>query len=176
MKHLYLGLLSVFLLATYSYGIDSLHLKAAGIQEMSQSAPDFTLKEPGGKPVSLRDLKGKVVLLHFWATWCKPCKEEFPRFEKVYKEFKGRDFVLMPVVIDPKATREEIESFAKGLGASFPVYLASEGNVTSKYWTWGVPSTYFIDKGGNIIGKAIGPRDWGSAEVKNLIEALLKEN
>lgn len=175
MKHLYLGLLSILLLATYSHGVDRAQLKAAGMQEMDQRAPDFTLKGPGGRPVSLRELKGKVVLLHFWATWCKPCKEEFPHLEKVYREFKDRDFLLMPIAIDPNETSVGILFFAKGLGASFPVYLAAEGNVPVKYWAWGVPSTYFIDKGGNIIGRALGPRDWSSTEVKGLIEALLNE-
>ncbi|MBI2413392.1 MAG: TlpA family protein disulfide reductase [Deltaproteobacteria bacterium] len=175
MKYLFFGLLSLFLFATDSYGVDRAHLKAAGIQEMSQSAPGFTLKGPGGRPVTLRELRGKVVLLHFWATWCKPCKDEFPLLEKVYEGFKGRGLALLPIAIDPDIASDKISSFAKGLGGNFPVYPASEGDVPEKYRAWGVPSTYFIDKEGNIVGKAIGPRDWSSAEVKSLVEALLLE-
>ncbi len=175
MKYFFPGLLSIFLFATCSYGVDRAQLKAAGIREMSQSAPDFTLKGPGVKTVNLRGLRGNVVMLHFWATWCKPCKDEFPLLEKVYEGFKGRGFALLAIAIDPDETREGINSFAKGLGGDFPLYLASEGDVPDKYWAWGIPSTYLIDKEGNIIGNAIGPRDWGSAEVISLIEALLRE-
>lgn len=176
MKYLTAGLLSIFLFANASYGDNKPLLKAAGIQEMNETAPDFSVKERGGKAVNLNELKGKVVLLHFWATWCKPCREEFPLFQKLHEEFKEKDFVLLPIAIDPDMTGEEINSFAKGLGASFPVYLAKEGKITGKYWTWGVPSTYFINREGRIVGRAIGPRDWGSEEVKDLIEGLLKEN
>ncbi|MBI3755221.1 MAG: TlpA family protein disulfide reductase [Deltaproteobacteria bacterium] len=107
-----------------SYGIDKKLLGAAGIQELKQEAPDFTLINPDGKKISLSDYKGKVVIIHIWATWCKPCKEEFPLFEKVYQRFKDRDVVFLPIAIDPKAGRPEIDAFAKKLGASFSVYLA----------------------------------------------------
>ena len=158
-----------------SYSLDKAHLKALGIQELKQEAPDFTIKDPGGKVMGLKDFRGKVVILHFWATWCKPCKEEFPAFEKLYQGLKGKDAAFLPISIDAKANKDEVDAFARGLGATFPVFLARDGNVTDRYWTWGVPVTYFIDKKGWIIGRAIGPRDWASSEMKGFIDSLLKD-
>lgn len=159
-----------------SYSIDKALLKAAGIQELRQEAADFTIKGADGKVISLRDFRGKVVILHFWATWCKPCREEFPVFEKMYQGLKGKDAVFLPISIDTRANRDEIYAFARGLGATFPVFLASDGNVTNKYWTWGVPVTYFIDKKGWIVGRVLGQKDdWSSENIKNVINVLLEE-
>lgn len=160
-----------------AFGADRALLKSIGLQELSgnRDAPDFTISTPDGRKISLKESKGKVVILHFWATWCKPCKEEFPLFEKMHQRFQDKDVVFLPIAIDAKATQTEIDAVAKGFGASFPVFLARSGNVTDKYWTWGTPVTYFIDKRGWIIGRAIGPRDWVSPEMVTLIEGLLKE-
>jgi len=166
------AILAVFT-ASLSHGMDGKLLSKAGLQEIRQKAPDFSLKM-GDRTIGLADCAGKVVILHFWATWCKPCKEEFPLFEKVYLKFKDKEVVFLPISVDIGVTKEEIDAFAKGLGASFPAYLARSGNVTDKYWTWGVPVTYVIDKRGWIIGRAMGPRDWTSPETFNLIEDLLK--
>lgn len=165
----------MLLFAGSSYSLDKAHLKAIGIQELKEEAPDFSIKDPDGKVMSLKDFRGKVVILHFWATWCKPCKEEFPLFEKMYQRFRDKDVVFLPIAIDQKASMAEIDAFAKKLGANFSVYLAREGNITDKYWTWGVPVTYFIDKKGWIAGRAVGPRDWASDSINNLINALLQE-
>ena len=170
---LILGLTLSF--AGSSYGLDKTHLKAIGIQELKQEAPYFTINDPNGKVMTLKDFRGKVVILHFWATWCKPCKEEFPAFEKLYQGLKGKDAAFLPISIDAKARKDEVDAFARDLGAAFPVFLARGSNVTERYWTWGVPVTYFIDKKGWIIGRIIGPRDWASPEVKGFIDSLLKD-
>lgn len=158
-----------------SWGIEKRLLDAAGVQELNEEAPEFALAAEAGKRISLKEMRGKVVLLHIWATWCAPCKEEFPLFAKVYRSFKDRALVLLPVAIDKSATHEELASQAKKLGAVFPVYLASEGSITERYWTWGVPVTYFIDKRGWIRGRAIGPRDWSSDGVYALIKTMIEE-
>lgn len=163
------------LIASLSYGIDSKKLDAAGVQELIQEAPDFLLVTHEGKKISLKDFKGKVVILHIWATWCKPCKSEFPLFEKMYQRFSNKAFVFLAVAVDPGAVYKEVSQYAKSLGATFPVYLAREGNITDRYWTWGIPVTYFIDKRGWIAGRAIGPKDWDSDRIRELITALLDE-
>lgn len=164
-----------FLSGSASYGADKKYLKALGIQELKEEAPDFTIKGSDGKVMSLKDFKGKVVILHFWATWCKPCKDEFPAFEKLYRELKGKEAAFLPIAVDTKAGKDEVDAFARGIGATFPVFLARDCNMTSRYWTWGVPVTYFIDKRGWIIGRTIGPRDWASDGVNSLINDLLEE-
>src|SRR3989338_3180723 len=170
---LILGLTLLFVGSSHS--LDKAHLKAIGIQELKQEAPDFTIKGHDGNMMSLKDFRGKVVILHLWATWCKPCKEEFPAFEKLYQGLKGKDAAFLPISIDAKVDKDEVDAFARGLGASFPVFLARDCNVTDRYWTWGVPVTYFIDKKGWIIGRAIGPRNWASSEMKGFIDSLLKD-
>lgn len=158
-----------------SYGIDKKILYAAGVQELKQEAPDFTLLKQSGERISLKENRGKVVIIHIWATWCKPCQYEFPFFEKVYRGFMGMDVVFLPIAIDLRATLEEIDVAAKRLGATFPVYLAREGSVTDRYWTWGIPATYFIDKKGWIVGRTLGQKEWELERVNAIISALLEE-
>jgi peroxiredoxin len=163
------------LLAGNARAIDKKLLDAAGVQELNEDAPDFTLTGASGAITELKGLKGKVVILHIWATWCKPCKKEFPLFEKLYQSMKGRGAVFLPVSIDVRATQEDINGFAREHDTSFPVYLARNGSISDRYWTWGVPVTYFIDKKGHLAGRALGPREWASESVTALINALEKE-
>lgn len=160
---------------TLSWGLDKRLLDRAGVQELTEEAPEFDLAAGSGKGISLKELKGSVVLLHIWATWCTPCKEEFPLFTKVYERFKDRPLVLLPVAIDRRTTHDALVSQAKKFGAVFPVYLASDGAITDRYWTWGIPVTYFIDKKGRVRARAIGPRDWSSDNVAALLNALIDE-
>jgi len=158
-----------------SYSYSKKDFKAFGIQELKEEAPNFTIADPNGKRMSMKDYRGKAVILHFWATWCNPCKDEFPLFEKLYQNFKDREIVFLPISIDLKADRKEVEKFAKGHGLSCQVYLAREGDVTNRYWTWGVPVTYFINKKGWIIGRALGPRDWASDKSNEIINSLIED-
>ena len=176
MKKISLFIAAVLMLIAFShsYGIDRKLLNKAGLQEIKQEAPDFILAA-GNQTISLKGYTGRVVVLHFWATWCKPCREEFPLFEKMYQSFNDKSVVFLPIAIDAKATQTEIDAVAKEFGANFPVFLATSGNVTDKYWTWGVPVTYFIDKKGWIISRALGQRKWDSPEVMSLIESLLAD-
>jgi peroxiredoxin len=168
------GVLSL-LFACPSYSLDKALLKAAGIQDLEQDAPEFTIKGDDGKAISLREFRGKLVILHLWATWCKPCKREFPLFEKLYLGLKGEDAVFLAISIDTNANKDEVDVFARGLGVTFPVFLAKDGNVPAKYWTLGVPVTYFIDRKGLIIGMALGERDWSSENIKNIISMMIEE-
>lgn len=161
--------------ASLAHGVNKDYWDSLGLQELSQEAPDFTLINPGGKQINLKEYRGKVVIVNIWATWCVPCREELPLFEKMYQKIYGKNIVFLPIAIDAKATQDEVTDFARNQSATFPVYLARIGNVTSKYWTWGVPVTYFIDKKGWIVGRSIGPRDWSSDQVYGFINALLEE-
>lgn len=158
-----------------SYGIDKKRLDDAGVQELRQEAPDFMLTDAAGKKISLKDFRGRVVVLHIWATWCKPCRSEFPLFEKMYQHFRNKGLVFLPVAIDANAVGADVNIYARSIGGTFSVYLAKEGAISDRYWTWGIPVTYFIDKKGWITGRAIGPKDWGSNNIDSLINALLEE-
>ncbi len=166
---------AVALLCVYavsSWGVEKRLLDGAGVQGIAQEAPDFTLTDRSGRSTGLKENRGKVVILHLWATWCRPCREEFPLFERMFRRFKDRGVVFFPVAIDRDKSADEVRSLAKEYGASFEVYLARDGSITQRYWSFGVPETYFIDRNGVIVARAIGPRDWDSEGVAALIDGL----
>ncbi len=135
-------------------------------------APELVLSDLNGRKVSLKEYRGKVVFLHFWATWCKPCKEEMPTIEKMHKEFKNRDFVILAVSIDKVGT-DMVWSYVKEF--TFSTLLASSGRIDDSYWSWGIPVSYIIDRNGWIIGRAMGPKKWDSDALRNLIKEILKD-
>ncbi|HDZ49746.1 MAG TPA: TlpA family protein disulfide reductase [Candidatus Aerophobetes bacterium] len=146
-----------------------------GIQEITPplKAPDFTLKNLEGFSVSLKDFAGKVVFLNFWATWCGPCRDEMPSMEKLWQRFKEEAFVILAV--DLREEKEEVNSFMKDYGLTFPVLLDSRGEVGSMFGVRAIPTTYLIDSEGRIVGKALGARDWANEDAFDLIEHLLSE-
>jgi peroxiredoxin len=140
--------------------------------QLGKPAPDFSLPSLGGKKVSLSDFKGKAVLLNFWATWCPPCKDEMPSMEKVYREQKANGFEILAVSID-KGTKE-IEAFRKEYGLTFPILLDPDMLVAALYELAFVPTTYLIDRSGNVVHRETQYRDWTDAESRKLLEKILK--
>jgi peroxiredoxin len=128
--------------------------------QVGKKAPDFTLKTYNGKTVKLSDLKGKRVLLNFWASWCGPCEEEMPVMQKVYEELKEDqvEFVAVNMTIG-KETIESATQFVKQFGLTFPVPLDIEGEVMKLYEVYGLPTSYFIDSDGVIRAKYFGPME-----------------
>jgi peroxiredoxin len=161
---------------TSSYGLDRAKFAALGLQELSgeKEAPDFTLLSLDGKKVSLKDYRGKVVFLNFWATWCTPCKEEFPAMERMYEDYKDKGLIILAISID-QGGKEGVKAFAEKMNATFPILLSTEGNIKNAYWTWGIPTSFLIDRNGNFLGRALGPRKWDGLEAKGLLDAVLKE-
>lgn len=136
------------------------------------AAPEFTLPDPMGNKVMLKNFRGKLVLLNFWATWCDPCREEMPSMERLYRRFKDRGFVI--VGVDVKDRRNDALSFLKELKITFPILLDPDGQVGVLYGAWGLPATYLIDAKGIAIARAWGPADWDSPGARQLISELLK--
>jgi len=145
----------------------------AGAVEGS-AAPDFTVKDLAGQEVKLSSLKGKVVLVNFWATWCPPCKEEIPSMIKLNQSMSGKQFQMMAISID-EGGKEAVESYFKSSGLSLPAFLDLEGDVSRSYGTTGVPETFIIDKAGIIQKKIVGGMDWSSPEVTAYLNELLKK-
>jgi peroxiredoxin len=142
--------------------------------KVGMTAPDFELPDLDGKTMRLSDFRGKVVFLNFWATWCKPCKEEMPSMEVLYKHFAGKDFVIVAVSIDRVTTKKDIPPFVKGLNLTFPIFVDSWGHTDKRYKLMGVPETYIIDQQGILREKVIGPRDWTQLDNLRVINELLK--
>ena len=137
-------------------------------------APDFTPKDLKGTQVTLKNFKGRVVFLNFWATWCPPCRREMPSMERLYKQLKDRDFTMLAV--DMQESEKRVRAFISEFSLSFPALLDLNGDISSLYGIVGLPTTYIIDREGKIIGKAVGPRDWSSQESKQLFQSLLKKS
>lgn len=126
-------------------------------------APNFSLPDLNSQKVELKDYRGKVVFLNFWATWCLTCEEEMPSMEKLYQKFKGNSFEILTVSID-KEGKGIVASYMKKFGLTFPALLDPKSKVAKLYRTTGVPETFIINKEGFIIHKAIGPRKWDTEE------------
>lgn len=140
--------------------------------EVGKLAPAFSLKDINGKKVSVSDLRGKVVLLNFWATTCGPCKTEMPSMSRLYTELRDRGFVVLAVTID--TSEKAVMSFVSAAGVSFPVLLDKDKDVYfDDYAVLGLPTTFLIDKNGIIAEKFVGERDWDSPSIKNKIISLL---
>jgi len=137
-------------------------------------APDFTLPDVDGQPVRLRELRGKLVFLNFWATWCPPCRLEMPSMERLYQTFKETAFAMLAVSIDRQGV-EAVKPFMQELQLTFPALLDEKSEVARQYGLRGLPTTYLIDPEGRLIGAAVGGRDWDRPEAKALIAGLLRQ-
>lgn len=140
---------------------------------VGKSAPDFALSDLNEKPYRLSDFHGKVVFLNFWATWCKPCREEMPSMEVLYKNFEKDGLVVLAVSIDRVTTTKDIPPFVKGMNLTFPVLIDSWGQTDKPYKRMGVPETFIIDQQGVIREIVIGPRDWTRLDSLPVITKLL---
>jgi len=135
-------------------------------------APDFTVTDLEGRTVRLSALRGKVVVLNLWATWCAPCVEEMPSIERLWTSLGGEDFALLAVSQDEEG-RRTVEPFVKRMHLSFPVFLDPDHEVGDRYGVWGYPETFVIDRNGRVVERVIGPRDWDTPESVGAIRALI---
>lgn len=133
-------------------------------------APDFSLKDLSGRPVTLSSLKGKVVLLNFWATWCPPCISEMPVFNKLYKEMRPRGLEIVAISAD--RSEGYVRDFASKHSLDFKVIYDESRDVVKRYKVFSMPTTFLIDKNGIIVEKFFGEYDWTDQEIKKKIEKL----
>ncbi len=136
-------------------------------------AIDFTLPDLDGEEHTLSKMRGKVVFLNFWATWCGPCQDEIPSMEVMHKRYRGRPFKIVAVSVDTAAD-DVVRKFAEKYGISFLILHDRKGSLKDAYKTTGVPETFIIDQNGIVAEKVWGPRDWSDPKNLVTIEALLK--
>jgi thiol-disulfide isomerase/thioredoxin len=134
-------------------------------------AQNFALKDLNGNELHLRDHRGKIIFLNFWATWCLACLAEMPSMEKLYSKFKNKDFIIL--AIDMQEDSETVRKFKEKFKLSFPILLDAEGAVASYYAVNAIPTTYLIDRAGYLYAAALGARDWASEDAFLLIKHLL---
>lgn len=145
--------------------------------EVRVQAPAFTLPNLKGQSVNLGDYKGQVVLLNFWATWCKDCAKEMPEFEKLYQAHKGKGLSILAIALD-KEGRPAIETFLQNehLELTYPILLDPEGLVARSYRLSWVPVTLVVGRNGKIVETVLGAKPWGSEEVMNSFQKLLGDS
>ena len=136
-----------------------------------QKAPDFTLKDLRGNTFTLSALKGKVVLLNFWATWCPPCIAEMPQLNKLHKKLGPRGLHVVAVSTDNSIGYPR--DFVSKNGIGFTVLYDENRTVTRSYKVFSMPTTFLIDKNGIIIEKFFGDYEWADSVMVNKIEKLL---
>lgn len=145
----------------------------AGSLEPGRAAPEFTLKTLEGESVSLSQLRGKVVFLNFWASWCPPCRAEMPSMNRLNEVFADREFVMLAVNVEQD--RGVVEAFLAKLPHDFTVLLDLKGEAQNLYQVFRFPETFLIDKEGRIVERFIGARDWSAVEFLKRIDQLVKE-
>jgi peroxiredoxin len=137
-------------------------------------APGFTVPDMTGRPVSLSDFKGKVVLLNIWATWCGPCKREIPSLDRLYQLRKDRGFEIVAVSVDRTST-SGVASFVAQHQMTFSVLHDTKGEVGRKYWARAIPSSFLLDKRGVIRWKVAGSINWDDPHVLSKVDELLSQ-
>ena len=131
---------------------------------------EITLKDLNGRQVSLSDLRGKIVFINFWTTWCLACVIEMPSMEKLHQKFKDKDFVMVAINLQESASK--IKQFYKEYKLTFTTLLDSTGDVGAGLGIRSIPTTFILDKNGRILGKALGPREWEGRKSIALFEYL----
>lgn len=133
-------------------------------QEELQEAPSFTLKNLEGEDVSLKDYRGKIVFVNFWATWCGPCRMEIPHFVKLVDKYED-DLVILGISVDNPKDYEKIPSFSSNYKVNYPILLDSRGEVNYMYGgIQSIPTTFVLNREGKALGRIVGARSYEQFE------------
>jgi thiol-disulfide isomerase/thioredoxin len=142
--------------------------------DVGQPAPAFTLPvRGGGAPVALSGLKGQVVMVNFWASWCGPCRQEFPLLDSIYKKYKSQGFTLLGLNVEPD--QKLAEGFLAQTPVSFPILFDAKSETSRLYGVNAMPTTFLVDRKGNLrwMHRAYKPGD--ENEYLDQVRALLRE-
>lgn len=135
--------------------------------------PHFSGGTLDARQVSMTHLRGKVVLVNFWATWCTECRQEMPVLERLQRELVSQGLGI--VGVNAREKKEAVSRYVKDLGLTFPVMLDPDGKISALYGVVGLPATFLVGRDGRAVAFAIGPREWASAPARTLLDALLAE-
>jgi len=176
-KHGLLYLLFVIVLAVVFYRIQLSPNQKTGLDqerpEVGHPAPDFTLRNLQGNLEGLVDHKDKVIILNFWATWCAPCLEEMPAFEKLYRRYRSQRLTVLAISLD-KGDISKVKDFVDANNLTFPVLIDSDGVAEKLYPSFTIPFTYLIDKEGRVAARVDGAKNWASSETFAALDILIK--
>lgn len=135
--------------------------------------PPFSGHTVDARPLSLTELRGKVVVVNFWASWCPECRPEMPGLQRLHREFASRGLAI--VGINAREDKQAVGRYATELGLTFPLVLDPGGKNNDLYGVIGIPTTVLLGRDGRAVAFGVGPRDWSGPPARALIEALLAE-
>jgi peroxiredoxin len=147
---------------------------AAGSAFAGESASDFTLRDVNGQEMVLSSLKGKVVVLSFWATWCGPCKEEMPHLQQMYTELKDKGLVVLSISTDDARSASKVKPFVMKMGYSFPVLLDRDSTVIGAYNpSKTLPYTVVVGRNGEVVRRTSGYNPGDEVELHTFLTGLV---
>ena len=146
---------------------------AAALPAVGAAAPDFASKSDSGRNVRLSELRGQVVLINFWASWCGPCRQELPLLNKVYAQYRAAGFMLLAVNVDDN--RKDADAMLKRLDLRFPILFDGNKNVAKLYGVDTMPATLLIDRDGRVRYVHRGYYSGYEQKYERQVRELLKE-
>lgn len=150
--------------------------------DVGSVAPPVAATDLQGRPVSLADLRGEVVLLNIWATWCGPCRDEMPSMQRLHAMLAPEGLKIVAVSVDATlGSRDgggrsggDVGAFARELGLTFSIWHDPSGAIQRDYRTTGIPESFVVGRDGRIVKKVIGATEWDSPEKVELLRRLLR--
>ncbi len=137
------------------------------------AAPDYAALTVAGDSAPLAAERGRVVLLNVWATWCQPCRAEIPALDTLHRRHAARGFEVVGVSIDAGRPPEAVARYARGLGASYPIWLDPDDRVSAAFGAYGVPASVLVDRSGMVRWRHVGPVTAGDTALGRAIEGAL---
>jgi len=135
-------------------------LLAASCTPVKKKAPDFNLPDMNDKPVRLSDYQGKVVILDFWATWCGPCRRGIPDFNVLYSDYRGKGLEILGLAMDEDGKAGVLKGMQEhAITITYPILIATEEVEKSYGGIEAIPTTFILDKEGNIVARYVGLQD-----------------
>jgi peroxiredoxin len=149
----------------------------AGVMALREGRriPGFRLERFDGGWASRETWRDRLIVLNFWATWCAPCTVEMPTLEALWRTWRERGLVVVAISVDRGAPRELLDPYLRTLDLTFPVLLDPDARTAERWRVTGLPTTFIVRPGGDVVGMAQGPREWDSAEMRALLEPMLPE-
>jgi peroxiredoxin len=142
------------------------------VPRVGQPLADFSLPDLQDQMVQLSSLRGKVVFINVWATWCPPCLDEMPTMQRLYDRLHARGLEVLAISLDALGG-QVVAPFVRDYRLTFPVLLDPRSTIERLYYTNGVPESFIVDKRGRLVEKIVGPRDWAHPQMLSLFERLL---
>jgi thiol-disulfide isomerase/thioredoxin len=150
-------------------------LRALGVAAPAAwtAPPPFAARTLAGAPVAIDTLRGRVLLIAFWTTWCPPCRQEMAHFEGLHREFAPEGLAVL--AINAYEDAGAVMAFRRELQLSLPLLLDPAGDLLRDYAVVGLPTTLLVGRDGRTVGRTVGARDWGGEAARALVRALLAE-